>query len=161
MSHAKILPWQRVVQLTMATGVFPAYQKNMEVRKRNKPWALSIQPNLLKFGNSGKWYRHFAEKFPEITETVEFAKLRITKPKILEIPGAKLNGKKTFGKKFPKIWVHLARLASLSLEILENTVPFTTGSCLKFKLDVLVEWKAPLDHMEFLISCTLRPSTCH
>lgn len=31
---------------------------------------------------------------------------------ILEIRGAKLNGNKTFGKKFPKIWVHLATLAS-------------------------------------------------
>ena len=60
----------------MATGVFPAYKKNMEVRKRRKPWAISIQPNFLKFGNSGKWYRHIAEKFPEITETVEFAKYK-------------------------------------------------------------------------------------
>ena len=58
----------------MATGVFPAYQKNMEVRKRRKPWALSIQPNFLKFGNSGKWYEHSPNKFPEITETVEFVK---------------------------------------------------------------------------------------
>ena len=29
------------------------------------------------------------------------------------------------------------------LEVLKNTVPFATGSCRKFKVDVLVEWKAP------------------
>ena len=31
------------------------------------------------------------------------------------------------------------------LEILENAVPFATGSCRKFKPDVLVEWKVPID----------------
>ena len=29
------------------------------------------------------------------------------------------------------------------LEVLKNTVPFTTGSCRKFKVDILVEEKAP------------------
>ena len=29
------------------------------------------------------------------------------------------------------------------LEVLKNTVPFATGSCRKFKVDVLVEEKAP------------------
>ena len=29
------------------------------------------------------------------------------------------------------------------LEILENAVPFVSGSCRKFKPDVLVEWKVP------------------
>ena len=43
---------------------------------------------------------------------------------------------------FSKILVYLARLFSF-LEILENTVSFATGSCRKFKPDVLVEWKAP------------------
>ena len=28
--------------------------------------------NFLKFGNCGKWYRRFPEKFPEIPETFEF-----------------------------------------------------------------------------------------
>ena len=50
---------------------------------------------------------------------------------------------KKSGKIFSKIWVYLARLSSF-LGILENAVPFDTGSCLKFKPDVLVEWKAPL-----------------
>ena len=42
------------------------------------------------------------------------------------------------GKNFSKIWVYLARLTSLT-EILENAVPFATGSCRKFKADLLVE----------------------
>ena len=39
-----------------------------------------------------------------------------------------------------KIWVYLARFSSV-LEILEDAVPFATGSCRKFKEDVLGEWK--------------------
>ena len=54
-----------------------------------------------------------------------------------------MNGKKTSGKKFSKIWVYLARLSSF-WEILENAVPFTTGSCRKRKPDFWVAWKAPL-----------------
>ena len=59
--------------------------------------------------------------------------------KILEIPRAKLNGKKTSGK----IWVYLVKLSFFFLEILENAVPFATGSCQKFKPEVLDECKAP------------------
>ena len=70
--------------------------------------------------------------------------MRTIQPKILEIPGAKLNGKKTSGrKKVSKIWVYLARLSSF-LEILENVVPFATGSSRIFKSDVLIEWKTPV-----------------
>ena len=39
------------------------------------------------------------EKCPEISETVELPKCEFTRM-ILEIPGAKLDGKKTSGKKF-------------------------------------------------------------
>ena len=45
------------------------------------------------------------------------------------------------GKKVSKIWVYLVRLSSF-LEILGKAVPFATGSCRKFKPDILVEWKA-------------------
>ena len=70
--------------------------------------------------------------------------MRAIQPKILEIPRAKLNGKKTSGrKKFSKIWVYLARLSSV-LEMLENAVPFATGSSRIFKSDVLIEWKTPV-----------------
>ena len=68
--------------------------------------------------------------------------MRTIQPKIPEIPEAKLNGKQTPGKNFWKIWVYLARLSSF-VEILENALPLTSGSCRKFKADVLVERKAP------------------
>ena len=53
-----------------------------------------------------------------------------------------MNGKKSSVKKFSNIWVFLVRLSPV-VEVLKNTVPFATGSCRKFKVDVLVEWKAP------------------
>ena len=53
--------------------------------------------------------------------------MRTIQPNMLEIPGAKLNGKKTSEKKFPK------NLGIPREEILENAVPFATGSCRKFK----------------------------
>ena len=40
------------------------------------------------------------------------SEMQIIQPKVLEIPGAKLNGKKTSGKKLSEIWVYLARLSS-------------------------------------------------
>jgi len=55
--------------------------------------------------------------------------------------------RKLLGKKNSKIWVNLMSLSSL-LEILENAVPFATGSWRKFKADVLVEWKEPLNLIE-------------
>ena len=73
--------------------------------------------------------------------------MRTIQGKILEIPGEKLNGKKTSRKTFPTIWVNLARLPSF-LEILENVVTFATGSCRKFKPDVLVEWKTPHNYLK-------------
>ena len=66
--------------------------------------------------------------------------MRTIKPKILEIPGAKLN--KTSGKKNSKTRICLVSLSS-SLGILENAVPFATESSWKLKPDFLVEWKAP------------------
>ena len=65
--------------------------------------------------------------------------MRSFQSKILEILGAKLNGKKTSGK---KIWVYLVRLPPF-LEIPENAVPLAIGSCQKFKPEVVVECKVP------------------
>ena len=59
-----------------------------------------------------------------------------------EIPGAKLNGKKSSVKNFSRIWVYLPRLSSF-LEVLKNTVPFATGSCRKFTVDVWLNGKRP------------------
>ena len=92
--------------------------------------------NFRKIGYSDKWYRNIPEFHCWISE------MRTLQPKILEIPGAKWNGKKTPGKKFSKILVYFATLTSL-MEILENAFPFATRSCRNFKADVLVEWKAP------------------
>ena len=72
--------------------------------------ALSNQQNLSKICKSGKWYRNF-QKFRKL---LNFRNANHS-TKIVEIPGAKLNGKKTSGKtttyaqifgnlKFPKIW---------------------------------------------------------
>ena len=52
--------------------------------------------------------------------------IRTIQSKILEIPGAKLNGKKSSVKFFSKIWVYLARLSSVVLfvsllEVAENS----------------------------------------
>ena len=68
--------------------------------------------------------------------------------------GSKVEWKEKFREIFSKIWVYLERLSSF-LEMSENhhyrcsepknAVPFATGSCRKFKPEVLVEWKAPFD----------------
>ena len=60
-----------------------------------------------------------------------------------------MNGRKSSVKNFSKIWVYLARFSPV-LEVLKNTVPFATGSCRKFKVDVLVEEKAPKDSLRKL-----------
>ena len=39
------------------------------------------------------------------------------------------------------------------LEVLKNTVPFATGSCQKFKVDVLVEGEAPKVSLRKLFFC--------
>ena len=54
--------------------------------------------NFRKFVSSGKWYRNFLKKFPEIPEKLLNVRNEIIQPKVLEIRGAKLNGKKTSGK---------------------------------------------------------------
>ena len=72
------------------------------------------------------------KSFQKFRKLLNF-RMQTIQPKILEISGA------TSGK---NIWVYLARLSSFS-EILENAVPFASGSCRKFKPEELVEWKAP------------------
>ena len=64
------------------------------------------------------------------------SKMWTIQPKILEIPGAKLNKKK-------KMWVYLARLSSFwkFWKILFHSL--LPESRRKFKPDVLVEWKTP------------------
>ena len=92
------------------------------------PAALSIQPKLSKIWKQ----RQMVQK---IFRHCWISEMWTIQPKILEIQGAKLNGKKKLG--------YTSRGCPLFLEILENTVPFATESRRKFKPDVLVEWKRP------------------
>ena len=64
--------------------------------------------------------------------------MRTIQGKIIEIPGAKLSEKKTFGKIFRKFGHMIIREVVLFLEILENAVPFATRGCRNFKPNVLV-----------------------
>ena len=93
--------------------------------------APSIQPKLSKIWKQRQWCRNFRKSFQKFWNWW-ISEMRTIQPKILEILGAKLNGKETSGKTFSKIWVYLARFCSF-LEILENAVPFATGSCQKFQ----------------------------
>ena len=52
-----------------------------------------------KFGKSGKWYRKSRKSVQKFRKLLNFRNANLTiQPKILEIPGAKLDGKKTSGK---------------------------------------------------------------
>ena len=54
-----------------------------------------------KFGKSGKWYGKSRKSVQKFRKLLKFRNANLTiQPKILEIPGAKLDGKKTSGKKF-------------------------------------------------------------
>ena len=72
--------------------------------------------------------------------------MRTIQPKTLEIAGANLNGKKFKppGKKFENFGIprDVFPLFFFFL-ILDDSVPCATGSCQKFKPDVLFEWEAP------------------
>ena len=54
---------------------------------------------LRKFGNSGKWCRNFPAKVFRNPGNCWISEVQTIQPKITEIPGAKLNGKKTSAKK--------------------------------------------------------------
>ena len=88
--------------------------------------------NVRKFGNSGKWYKIFPGKVSRKSENCSISKKRTIQRKILEIPGAKLNGKKNPGKFFrkfeytlrgcPPFWEFWEMLfLSLQLEVAENS----------------------------------------
>ena len=55
---------------------------------------------------------------------------------------SKVEWKENFQEKVSKNLVIPGKVA-LFLQILENAMPFSTGSCQKCKPDILVEWKAP------------------
>ena len=79
----------------------------------------SIIPNqnFKKIGKSGKWYRSDLRKsFQKFLKLFNFRNAKHSTSKILELPLAKISGKKTSDKKLSKSWVYLAKL-SYVLEI--------------------------------------------
>ena len=78
--------------------------------------------------------------------------MRNIQPKILEIySGSKVEWKEHFWKKKIENLGILREVVHYFFEILQNAaVPFATGSCRKFKADVLGEWK--LKHPRSLAS---------
>ena len=90
--------------------------------------APSIQPKLSKIWKQRQWCRNFRKSFQK------FWKLLISEMHANHSTensgnsGSKVEWKGNFREKaFSKIWVYLARFSS-GLEILENAVPFATGS---------------------------------
>ena len=96
------LEWDKQSKLPFYMGHFPFNQ------------------NFRKFGNSGNG-TEISGKVSGNSWNCWISEMRTIQPKILEILGAKLNGKETSGKTFSKIWVLLARFSSF-LEILENAL---------------------------------------
>ena len=69
-------------------------------RENNKPEALSIEPKLLKIWKQRQMVQKFPKKVSRNSGNCWISEIRSFQLKILEISGAKLNGKKTSGKKF-------------------------------------------------------------
>ena len=80
-----------------------------------------ITPKLPKIWKRWQMVRKFTGKISRKWENRWISEMRIIQPRVLKILGAKLNGKKSSGKKFLKIWVYHAKWSFLS-ESLENAV---------------------------------------
>ena len=70
-----------------------------------------IQLKLLKIWKQKQIVQKFPRKVSRNSTNCWIFEMRTIQPKILEILRVKLNEKKTSGKKFPKIWLYLARLS--------------------------------------------------
>ena len=111
-----------------------AHSKNrFDVRRQG---TLAIQPKLSKIWKQRQMVQIFPTKVSRNSESCWISEMRI-----LEIPGAKLNGEKTSLKSFFEN-LGIPHDVGLFFGILENVVSFASGSCQKFKPDVLVEWEA-------------------
>ena len=105
------------------------------------PGSFPLNQNFPKFGNGGKSYRNFPEKFPEFRKLLNF-RIGRHSTENSRFSGSKVEWKENFREKnFENLGIPCA--VALFLEILENAVPLAPGSCRKFKPDALVEWKAP------------------
>ena len=88
---------------------FPSISEKYGSKEKEKTLGAFHSTKLSKIWKQWQMVQTFNGKVSRNHRDCWICEIRITKPKILEIPGAKLNGKKTFGKKFPKICVHLTR----------------------------------------------------
>ena len=84
--------------------------------------------NFRKFGNSGKWYRNFSEKFPEIPETSEFSKCKQFNRKFREeiwmerkLPGKFFENFGYSSRGCPLFWKIWKMLFHSLLEVAENS----------------------------------------
>ena len=111
-----------------------AHSKNRFDARRQG--TLAIQPKLSKIWKQRQMVQIFPTKVSRNSESCWISEMRI-----LEIPGAKLNGEKTSLKSFFEN-LGIPHDVGLFFGILENVVSFASGSCQKFKPDVLVEWEA-------------------
>ena len=104
---------------------------------------LSIRPKLPKIWQRWRMVRKFPVKIFRKFGNCWISEMRTVQPRVLKIPWAKLNGKKTF-RKFgyttrgcPALWKFLKIQFHSILEVVE-----TLSKVVK-KPEVLVEWKAP------------------
>ena len=115
--------------------------------------ALSIQPKLSKIWKQRQWYTHFRKSFRKFWKLLNFRNANHSTDNSGN-SGSKVEWKGNFRE---NIFENLGipREVFLFLAILENAVPFATGSCQKFKPDVFVEWKAPTMYMYPWLFCTM------
>ena len=92
---------------------FPSISEKYGSKEKEKTLGAFHSTKLSKIWKQWQMVQTFPKQVSRNYRNCWICEMRITQPKILDFPGAKLNGKKTFRKKFPKLWVHLARLASL------------------------------------------------
>lgn len=104
---------------------------------------LSIRPKLPKNWKRWRMVRRFPVKISRKFGNCWISETRTIQPRVLKIPWAKLNGKKTFRKfgyttlRCPALWKFLKIQFYSILEVVE------TLSKVVIKPEVLVEWKAP------------------
>ena len=82
--------------------------------------AISIEPKLSKIWKQRQMTQKFPGKVSRDSESCWISEMRTLLPKILEIPGAKLNRKKTSGKKvsswLKSVFTHVASIYANLLE---------------------------------------------
>ena len=100
-----------------------------------------LNQNLRNFGKSGNWYSIFPKKFPDFRKLFRNANHSTGNFRHSE---AKLNAERKLpGNNFRSLGIHR-----------KNAAPFDTGSCRKFKPDVLIEWNgAHAKVTKFVTNC--------